>query len=738
MRRKNYIIYSLLFSSLFPLPGHAGVKLPTSDLVRLNSISQTASGEGSVLTRSDSKVEMLIRYDNEETLADMEKAGAEILSLVGLHGVIVAASPDRLQQIADCRGVTGARLSGKLRRGNNNAILSSGVNTVHEGLNLPQGYDGKGVVLGMYDVGIDPNHIHFQDNNGKTKIKRFLHYKNASSVPAILSTTTQISNFTSDDPGETHGTHVLGIMAGGFHDTSVSGAPDYRGVAPGAELIVGAGAGYNTQILDAVERIGKYAIEQGKPCVVNLSFGDNIGPHDGSDAFTKTLNEIAEKYNIALCLAAGNEADLPISIVKTLAKDDSQLQTLVAKISYDQGASFLAQGPVEVWSPDSTPFDVYLDLLDANDSGKVLYTLQVPVGKETYLTSGNRLQQTVGSTSNMHLISSGTPFQTLFNNSYMGGVAGIDSENGCYSARLNFYLAGKSVSTIHTKYVRIRVTGKEGQRIYLYTDGYDLGFGTAEDLNGIDVPDGFGSNSNMASGSDTFAVGSYVTKNIAGSGYPSQNIGEISFFSSYGETLDGRVMPDVVAPGQVIVSARNGEMPTTAEYNYYYPVEYTYTDKNSGGSYHWTSMAGTSQASPHMAGVMALMRSANPSLSNQEVYSLARESAVKPGESSEKWGYGRLDALAAIKAVLKESSIDDLVETGVESILVNVNSEGIEIITAGEEGMSVSLYDLAGICHFNADIPGNELRLPVAGYQPGVYLLNVRNGKETKRMKIRI
>ena len=49
------------------------------------------------------------------------------------------------------------------------------------------------------------------------------------------------------------------------------------------------------QILDALERIGKYASEQGKPCVMNLSFGDNLESHDGTDEFTEAINDIAEK-----------------------------------------------------------------------------------------------------------------------------------------------------------------------------------------------------------------------------------------------------------------------------------------------------------------------------------------------------------------------------------------------------------------------------------------------------------
>ena len=34
-----------------------------------------------------------------------------------------------------------------------------GVDKIHQGLDLPQAYTGKGVVTGIVDGGIDPNHI---------------------------------------------------------------------------------------------------------------------------------------------------------------------------------------------------------------------------------------------------------------------------------------------------------------------------------------------------------------------------------------------------------------------------------------------------------------------------------------------------------------------------------------------------------------------------------------------------
>ncbi len=119
----------------------------------------------------------------------------------------------------------------------------------------------------------------------------------------------------------------------------------------------------------------------------------------------------------------------------------------------------------------------------------------------------------------------------------------------------------------------------------------------------------------------------------------------MSSFSSMGPVLSDlsmRLKPNVVAPGSGVVSA------------------------DLGGSY--SSKSGTSMASPHVSGLVALMISANPALRGQvdEIRSLIEQTAV-PIESSENcggtgaadipnniFGHGRIDAFAAVTAAAPE------------------------------------------------------------------------------------
>ncbi|MBI2569427.1 MAG: S8 family serine peptidase [Candidatus Schekmanbacteria bacterium] len=66
----------------------------------------------------------------------------------------------------------------------------------------------------------------------------------------------------------------------------------------------------------------------------------------------------------------------------------------------------------------------------------------------------------------------------------------------------------------------------------------------------------------------------------------------------------------------------------------------------------YSTYAGTSMATPHVAGVAALVRAANPGLSNQQVRDLLTSTATDLGTAGRdnSFGYGLVDAAAAVDA----------------------------------------------------------------------------------------
>ena len=107
---------------------------------------------------------------------------------------------------------------------------------------------------------------------------------------------------------------------------------------------------------------------------------------------------------------------------------------------------------------------------------------------------------------------------------------------------------------------------------------------------------------------------------------------EIAPFSSRGPTADGRIKPDVVAPGTGIVV-----------------VDTTRTEPGEGSFSGYRRARGTSFAAPLVSGAAALLMQVHPSWSPAEVAAALRGTALDLGESGPDttYGWGLVDALAA-------------------------------------------------------------------------------------------
>ena len=179
------------------------------------------------------------------------------------------------------------------------------------------GYDGQGVTVAVLDTGVDVNH------------------------PDLSS---QIDGTASFVPGEEitdvngHGTHVASTIVG----TGAAAGGERKGVAPGADLIVG-------KVLGGVEGIGQdswiiagmqWAAESGAD-VVNMSLGDTF-PTDGTDPMSLAVDALSEQYGTLFVVAAGNAGAETIS---TPAAAASAL-TVAATDKDDNLAWFSSTGPL--------------------------------------------------------------------------------------------------------------------------------------------------------------------------------------------------------------------------------------------------------------------------------------------------------------------------------------------------------------------------------------------------------
>ncbi|MBV9204511.1 MAG: S8 family serine peptidase [Actinobacteria bacterium] len=121
----------------------------------------------------------------------------------------------------------------------------------------------------------------------------------------------------------------------------------------------------------------------------------------------------------------------------------------------------------------------------------------------------------------------------------------------------------------------------------------------------------------------------------------------ITWTSGKGPTLDGRMKPDVVAPGEWIASAATGQVRAAAGMD---PPDGA-TDPASLLTY--AEQSGTSMAAPHVAGVIAAFLSARPEFIGrpQEVKSMLMRSATDLGRERFAQGAGLIDLMRMLANV---------------------------------------------------------------------------------------
>jgi serine protease AprX len=209
----------------------------------------------------------------------------------------------------------------------------------------------------------------------------------------------------------------------------------------------------------------------------------------------------------------------------------------------------------------------------------------------------------------------------------------------------------------------------------------------------------------------------------------------IAGFSSRGPVLidsSGRMKPNVSAPGVTVLST----VP--------------------GGGFQESGWSGTSMAGPHVAGVVALMISANPKLAGK-VDTIERiiEQTAKPMRTTQNcgtiagtnvpnhtYGFGRIDALAAVKRALlyRATSIKSLDNQTFVKAYPNPFSAEITLYTEGVVGETVvEIFNANGQRIFSIKdnfSEKNSLTIPLTQVVSGFYFYKIGNGKSVLTGKI--
>lgn len=632
---------------------------------------------------------------------------------------------------------------------------------------LSHGYTGEGVIVGMMDTGLDPNHLNFRDAAGNLRIKNYWEIKGADGSVVLYDTPEKIGAFETDLRQETHATHVLGIMAGshnarpgsgngmvatlnglGKPSVSASNINPYYGVAKDAELSVCSGTLENNNITIAAGRFRDYVKSTGKPGVLNFSLGNQRGPHDGTDASSLALADVGK--DVLICMSAGNEGNANISLSKTLTASDKTVRTFVS-------TGLAGNGYLDIWSSGPQTLKVTFAAINLTN-GNIVGTFEIPTPSSFSYIGGTSVRYS-------NVVKNAQFGNTFGQSSFIGYSANLNTANNRYDVYLTFELSGSNANTA----AAIIVEGTDGNKIDMYGSMVLRSNGMAGYLDGTPT----NSINGLACGDNILVVGAYVNSNpymtLGGENswssttYPQ---GGIAAFSSYGHTFQGRQLPDVVGPGMGMISSYNSyyvrdeinnyvtkglanpvntkteaQLRTEAESGYSVwinsPDKKDPDDMKTPLKNYWGEMSGTSMSSPFVAGVLALWSQAAAEkgvrLSMDDVKKVIAATADKDeftAQQPERWGMGKINALAGLKYILANQvgGVDGIASDDPESSLIiePVGGGVYSVFLAGVEGFTATLHNLQGQAVATASATGNELTLDGSALGRGVYVLTVQ------------
>ncbi|WP_164842537.1 S8 family peptidase [Actinoplanes solisilvae] len=205
-------------------------------------------------------------------------------------------------------GVTNVWLDGKRRVSLDRSVAQIGAPAAWKA-----GFDGTGVTVGVLDTGIDAAH------------------------PDFAGRLAEVRDFTGgNDPVDNvgHGTHVASTIVG----SGAASDGKYRGVAPGAKLLVGKVCA-TTECQDS-DIITAMQWAAPKTRVVSMSIGGDDTP--ALDPLETAVQELSHQYGTLFVVAAGNEGK-PKSVSSPATADDAL--AVAAVDADDVRAYFSSRGP---------------------------------------------------------------------------------------------------------------------------------------------------------------------------------------------------------------------------------------------------------------------------------------------------------------------------------------------------------------------------------------------------------
>lgn len=533
---------------------------------------------------------------------------------------------------------------GNIQPLNDHMLVNNRVTSINDGTCLGQDYDGSGVVIGVIDTGIDWTHPDFKNLDSTSRIKFIWDQRqnDSTNTPLPYNYGQEWNNIditlgfctSNDNNNNSHGTICTGIAAGNGLCCG-----NYRGVAPKADIIFVAidfSNNFNTTVEDAVNYIFAKADALNEPCVINASIGNYFGSHDGMDLQAQYINnKITEKNGRAFVCAAGNEGGFPFHVGYDVQPNDTTFTWL----------SFPNSNFIDIWADtanfNNIKFSIGADTIDLTNN---VYAFK---GSSVYRNGNSILSTFVQDTI-------WSPYDSII--AVVQSVCNL--VGGSYNYRINI------ISHPGSYYFRLSAT--DTASVSAHFDSWDFNF-VSNNLPSIitfppivnyKAPDTWQTICSSFQCSDkVLTVGSYNNRNTYTDDCNPDNfhylsgiiIGDRSGFSSNGPSREGLIKPDIMSPGEWVISSA-----VLSEMAFLNTIGCTNgTCKVAPGACNILA-SGTSMASPSVAGIAALYFQRFPNASWQDLKNCIINNAkiadtLTGSLPNNNWGYGKIDACGTLR-----------------------------------------------------------------------------------------